>query len=65
MFCRDFIQRYNMKQHIRTHKDIPQELVEAALADPNVGRNPKGNPSAQGPDVGPYGDGPQGPAPNF
>jgi len=65
-FCpKDFIQRYNMKQHIRTHKDIPQQLVEAALADPNVGRNSKGNLSAQGPDAGPYGDSPQGQAPNF
>ena len=61
-----------MKQHIKTHRDIAQELIDAAMRDPTSGRNPRG---AQGPDAGPNGDGPpaqgpsgdgpQGPAPNF
>ena len=62
-FCRDFIQRYNMKQHIKTHRAIPQELIDEAMRDPSVGRNPRGA-SAQGPEAGPNGDGPPAQRPN-
>merc|ERR1719445_2317455 len=63
-FCKkDFIQRYNMKQHIKTHRKIPQELIDAAMRDPPVGRSNSGA-SVQGPDAGPNGDGPEVQAPN-
>ena len=52
-----------MKQHIKTHRNIPQELIDAAMRDPQVGRSNR-VASAQGPDAGPNGDGPQVPAPN-
>merc|ERR1719445_1207112 len=62
-FCRkDFIQRYNMKQHIKTHRNIAQELIDAAMRDPGT-RNSRGA-SAQGPDAGPNGDGPPAQGPN-
>ena len=52
-----------MKQHIKTHRKIPQELIDAAMRDPQVGRTPRGA-SPQGPDVDPNGEGPPVQAPN-
>ena len=52
-----------MKQHMKTHRKIPQELIDAAMRDPQVGRSTRGAP-AQEPDAGPKGDGPQVQGPN-